>query len=188
MSEETVRFQVTPNRLRASGAESLDAIAMQLDVTEESLQVVLRTGRLSKRTLELQYGDLEAVRESQGVTFDLVVETADTTYTVTNVTGERTELENILSFVQKRIRELQQPDPEPTREQGTPSGTSQNGASSGSGGAAGTASASASAATDGAGAGSDAMSVTEQLKEWAELREQGIISDEEFERKKQELL
>jgi predicted Zn-dependent peptidase len=63
-------------------------------------------------------------------------------------------------------------------------------ASDGSG-VANDASTSRSGSSSGAGSSvesDDAADVTEQLRKFAELRDDGIISQEEFERKKQELL
>jgi hypothetical protein len=185
MSDETARFRTTPNRLRAEGATDLDAVAMSMLIDEEGVHLTVRRGTFDKDRINLTYDTVDAVDYRDDLTYSLVVEAGGTVYTVTNVTADRREIESIVEYVRGAVNRR--------RSRAVDGGSARTGnAGSGSearpeptGGTGGDADGSGSSTGAGAGAGAD---VTERLREWADLRDQGIITDEEFETKKRELL
>lgn len=189
MSEETVRFRADPNRLLAEGDEGIDAPAMSFEVDDDGLRLTARTGTLTKRTFEFAYADVTAVDYDEGLTYDLLFEADGTTYRVTNVTADQSEVRDLVAFVRDRGEEARR------RERATGESTTDDGGASGSPNASTNGAAGADpdpgtgsgggAAADGSGATAD---VAEQLREWAALREEGIITEEEFEEKKRDLL
>jgi hypothetical protein len=168
MSEETVRFRADPNRLLAEGDEGIDAPAMSFEVGDDGLRLTARTGTLTKRTFEFAYPDVTSVGYDEGLTYDFVFEAGGTTYQVTNVTADRSEIRDVVAFVRDRRGAARR------RERAADASA-----------ADASADADAGATADGSGATAD---VAEQLREWAALRDEGIITDEEFEAKKRDLL
>jgi len=192
MSDETVRFRADPNRLRAEGGEELDAIAMSLEVDDEGVHLTLRTGSFTKRTLDVPYEAVVATGYEEGLTYDLVLDADGTTYRVTNVTADESEMRELLAFVRDRMRAARQVGTTTTgsdRAAGGPDpAANEPAAADGAGQSSGEQPSTGQSArvADEAAAGGE--SVTEQLREWAELRDQGIVSEAEFEEKKRELL
>lgn len=197
MSDETVRFRADPNRLRAEGGEELDAIAMSLEIDDEGVHLTLRTGSFTKRTLDVPYEAVVATGYEEGLTYDLVLDADGTTYRVTNVTADESEMRELLAFVRDRMRAARQVGATTTgsdRAAGGPApAANEPAAADGAGQSSGE---QPSAGRSGAGRSGEAAgetadggeSVTEQLREWADLRDQGIVSEAEFEEKKRELL
>lgn len=167
MADESVRFTSNPNELRAAGREEMEAIALSLTIDKGGVVVEARLGTFTKREVELTYGQMSDVEVTEAISFGLVFYTPGTTYTVTNVTSDRREADEMAEFVLGQIRRA--------------SGTEQTNAGGANGGRN-----TASAPTD--GGQESAPDATEQIQKWAQLHEQGIISDEEFEQKKRDLL
>jgi hypothetical protein len=194
MSDETARFRTTPNRLQAEGATDMDSVAMSMLIDEEGVHLTVRRGSFDKERIDLTYDSVDAVDYRDDLTYSLVVKADGTVYTVTNVTADPREIESIVEYVQNAVdrRRNRVVDGGATRAGGGGSGSgttadtdtdAEGGGGPTGGGADGT------GATGGSPPGSDTGGdVTERLREWADLRDQGIITDEEFEAKKRELL
>lgn len=172
------QFESVPNVTRVVGRDDEELVTQKLLVADEGVKIMARGGVVGgPRDIELSYGEIQAVDHEGEYTFDLVLETAANSYTVTNVTADRSEIAAITEFVRRQL------GTQPTRAR---SPTASDGGNSGDRPAMRSASASGGGRTN-AGSGGDG-DVTAQLREFAELRDDGIISEEEFERKKQELL
>lgn len=174
------QFESVPNVTRVVGSDNEELVTQKLLVADEGVTIMARGGVVGgPRDVELSYDEIQAVDHEGEYTFDLVLETTANTYTVTNVTADRSEITAMTEFVRGRL------GAEPTRAR---SPTASDGGSDG-GPATGSAAAGGGGPTNaGGGSGDGDADVTEQLRKFAELRDDGIISEEEFERKKQELL
>lgn len=151
-------YHIEPNRVRATGAEEFEAVAMQLSIDPSGVELELRTGALSTRTVELSYEDLDGVETVEKLSHALVLEADGTRYTVTNVTADERELRELLASLQEYLERAGAHDPAQP-DDGTESGhTPRN-----------------------AGA-------VDELERWVDPHEQGVISEEELEQKKRELL
>lgn len=171
------QFESVPNVTRVVGTDNEELVTQKLLVADEGVTIMARGGVVGgPQDVELSYDEITAVDHEGEYTFDLVLETAANTYTVTNVTADRSEITAMTEFVRRQLGA----QPTRARSQTASDGSGvadeppTGGGPSGSGGAGST--------------GPDGASVTEQLREFAELRDDGIISQEEFERKKKELL
>mgnify|MGYP000486505127 CR=1 FL=1 len=76
-----------PNRLLASGEETLDAVGLTFQVRSDGIRMEARTGPVSERTVELDYDEVWDVELVGEVSTGIRLETAETQYTVTNVTS-----------------------------------------------------------------------------------------------------
>lgn len=175
MSDAAPEYVIDPNRVRATGAEDLDAVALSLRIGDGGVVVGLRTGAFTDRTLELSYDELVAVDAVSELSYGLVVETAETAYTVTNVTASDDEIDAIVRYVRERVREARRAR-ETERDDGVddsgPDGEStENGSADGDD-------------PDATGGESAAT----ELQRWTDLYEQGVITEEELQEKKRELL
>jgi hypothetical protein len=198
MTDDTVRFRADPNRLRAEGGENLDAIAMSLELDGEGVHLALRTGSFTERTIDVPYASVSATGYEEGLTYDLVFEADGTTYRVTNVTADESEMREMLEFVRERVRAARRVGgTAPASESGSASASNGGNTEPAADGAGEPQSQSQSQSRSRSGDRSaggtsrtadDTSNPVEQLREWADLRDQGIISDEEFEAKKRELL
>jgi hypothetical protein len=174
------QFESVPNVTRVVGSDNEELVTQKLLVADEGVTIMARGGVVGgPRDVELSYDEIQAVDHEGEYTFDLVLETAANTYTVTNVTADRSEITAMIDFVCGRLGGRTRPSRSQTASDG--SGVT-NGRRPADG--SGTADSGGSGGSD----GSDGGDVTEQLRKFAELRDDGIISEEEFERKKQELL
>lgn len=181
-----IHFEATPNEVLISGAENATLAAQRLMVDDDGVHVVARGGLLGgSREIDLQYADVVEVRYEEAITYELVVETADATYTVTNVTGDEAEAEAVARFVATQAglapaeSSVDATDPQAVSDGGDANGGVGSEADAGTGRMG-------HGAADESAAGESA--VARRLREFAQLRDDGIITDEEFERKKQELL
>lgn len=105
MSDETL-YAAEPNRVLASGAETLDAIALSFVVRSNGVTIEARTGSVSERTITIDYADIFAVDRVAEVAYGVRIETTETEYTVTNVTASLEEIERVVAAVQERITGL----------------------------------------------------------------------------------
>lgn len=168
-------FEATPNEVIISGGEDATLAAQRLVIADDGVRVVGRGGLLGgSREIHLAFDDVRAARYEEAVTYDLVVETADATYRITNVTGYEEEAERMVRFVV---------------EQGAGGGSSAEatGAEAVSDGGDAAAEVESEGASE-RGAVDEETDVASTLREFARLRDDGVITAEEFERKKRDLL
>lgn len=168
-------FEATPNEVIISGAERTTLPAQRLVIADDGVHVVARGGILGgSREIDLSFAAVVDVRYEEAITYELVVETDDATYTVTNVTGDEEEADAMVRVVADRAGIG--PTSSSVDADGRP--TVSDGGDTSTGVGTDTADARAAGETD----------VARQLREFAQLRDDGIITDEEFERKKRDLL
>lgn len=164
------QFESVPNVTRVVGNDNEELVTQKLLVTDECVTIMARGGVIGgPQDIELSYDEIETADYDGQYTYDLVLETPVNTYTVTNVSADEAEISAVVEFIRSQCRD----DPDTSRT-----------ASDGSGTTAKTDPVS-SQPGDVSDSGGDAA---EQLRKFAELRDDGIISDEEFERKKRQLL
>jgi len=106
MSEDELLYAAEPNRVLASGAETLDAIALSFVVRTNGVTIEARTGSVSERTISIDYADIFAVERVAEVAYGVRIETTETEYTVTNVTASLDEIERVVAAVRDRITGL----------------------------------------------------------------------------------
>jgi hypothetical protein len=189
-------FEATPNEVLISGAENPTLAARRLVVDDDGVHVVARGGLLGgSREIDLPCAAVVDVRAEEAITYELVVETDDTTYTVTNVTGDEDEAEAITAFVADRagLRPAGSAGdgtgPEAVSDGGDArSGVGADGADATGASGSGRTNAGGSDGGTTTGGPSGDSDVAAQLREFAQLRDDGIITDAEFERKKRDLL
>lgn len=105
MSDETL-YAAEPNRVLASGAETLDAIGLSFVVRSDGVTIEARTGSVSERTISIDYADIFTVDSVAEVAYGIEIETTETEYTVTNVTASLEEIERVVAAIQERITGL----------------------------------------------------------------------------------
>lgn len=164
MSDGAPEYVIDPNRIRAVGAEEFEAVALSLSLDEAGVTVEVRTGAFSDRTVELDYSEVVAVDRLEELAYALVFETDDTEYIVTNVSANADEVAEMVEFVRRQMRRVRRQS----------ESTDDAGASPTAG--------------DGGTAASGGESAAAELQRWTELYEQGVISEDELEEKKRELL
>lgn len=157
---EGERYEVDPNYLRISGEEDLDAVAVYLVVDDSGVQFCARTGSLSKRTFDLSYDEIDSVETVQDLSYGLVIENGKNEYTLTNVAADSDRIEEITGAIRASIGAGGENAGDTVDSSGDPS---KNGHA-------------------------DGKTPADRLQKWADLHEQGIITKEEFEKKKRELL
>jgi len=162
MSDGAPEYVIDPNRIRATGDEEFEAVALSLSIGDGGVTVEVRTGAFSDRTVELDYEAIVAVDRLEELAYALVFETADTEYTVTNVSANDAKVAEVVEYVRERARRARQ--------------RQQSSADSGD------------AAADGSGDAVGGESAAAELQRWTDLYEQGVISEAELEQKKRELL
>jgi DNA-directed RNA polymerase subunit RPC12/RpoP len=106
MSEDETLYAAEPNRVFASGAETLDAIALSFVVRTSGVTIEARTGSVSERTISIDYADIFAVERVAEVGYGVCVETTETEYTVTNITSSLDEIERVVAAIRERITGL----------------------------------------------------------------------------------
>jgi len=173
-----------------------------LTVDEAGIRIEARTGMVSKREFELDYADIEEVRSREQISNALILETPGTQYVVPNVTAKVTAnvtanddaMDDLMRYIRGRVARAKRGRSQLESGTATPEGASADGGAAASatsvprsGPEAG---ADAGIGGDGTGDGHDASNVgdAEAIRKWAELHDQGLITQEEFERKKRELL
>lgn len=162
MSNGASNYEIDPSRIRMSGDEAFEAIALSAEINETGVHIAARTGSVSTREIELPYEDIDSVGAEEGLLYALVLEADGTRYALTNVAANESQIQEIIGDVRTAIEEANSPSV--NGQQPEPDGATE---------------------TDSADA---PTSDADELQKWVELHEQGVISDEELEQKKRELL
>lgn len=175
--------QLDPNRLRVDDGNAADDVVVSASIEADATRVDVRRG-VGTRTVEIPHNALSTVDYDRGLNFDLVLTADETTYRLTSVTASRSEVESIVDIVREARRERVgsvadggspdpepapsdlNPDPEPDRDSDLSSDPDPNA---------------------GSGPGGD-TTAPDELRKWAQLRDEGVITEAEFEEKKAELL
>jgi len=106
MSKDETLYAAAPNRVLASGAETLDAIGLAFVIRPSGITIEARTGSLSERTITVDYADVFAVELVDEVAYGVRIETAETEYTVTNLTASIQEAQSVVEAMRERITGL----------------------------------------------------------------------------------
>lgn len=163
MSNGAPNYEIDPSRIRISGDETSEAIAVSAEINETGIQITARTGSVSTREIELLYDDIDSVSSKKELLYALVLEAGETTYALTNVAANESQIQEITGDVRTAIEATNSVDVN-----GQQAKTS---------------------TTDAEDSNADtSTSDADELQKWVELNEQGVISDEELEEKKQQLL
>jgi hypothetical protein len=97
-----VLYAGEPNRLLASGTKTLDAVALTFQVRSDGVRIEARTGSVSERTVDLEYGEIVTAELVEEVSTGIRLETADAEYTVTNVTSSVREGRAVVEEIRSR--------------------------------------------------------------------------------------
>jgi hypothetical protein len=179
-----VYYESVPNVTTVEGGDNERLVTQKLEVTDWGVRLLCRGGVMGgPRDIEIGYSELVGVERQGRYTYELVLRTRTNTYTVTNVTSNEREIDDTVDYIQDHLDRAASPGTSGSsaadrRGERVDGGTrATEGGDSGASGSDGT-----------AGGGSGTTDVTDQLRRFAELRDDGILTEEEFERKKKELL
>jgi hypothetical protein len=197
-----VHFESDPNVTVVEGDRSVELVTQKLEITDAGVLIMTRGGVMGgANDVELAYESIDAVDYRGEYVFELVIETARNTYTVRNVSPDEDEMRDMVGFIDNRAAQARASTGR-SRSAADGLGAAGSGSRSGSAGRAGAngePSRSSAGANGSNGAadtdpsatsngGSDDGDVDEQLRRFAQLKEDGVITEEEFQRKKEELL
>lgn len=173
--------EIDPNRLRIDGGDAADDVVVSASIETDATRVEVRGG-VATRTVEIPHDGLSAVDYDRGLNYDLVLTADGTTYRLTNVTASREEIESIADAIRQARRE---------RAGSVTDGGSPDAGAGRSGDAAavgGTPDGTGDSDGSGSAADPDGTTAADELRKWARLRDDGVITEAEFEQKKAELL
>jgi hypothetical protein len=197
-----VHFESDPNVTVVEGDRSVELVTQKLEINDAGVLIMTRGGVMgSANDVELAYESIDAVDYRGEYVFELVIETGRNTYTVRNVSPDEDEIRDMVGFIDNRAAQARASTGR-SRSAADGLGAAGSGSRSGSAGRAGAngePSRSSAGANGSNGAadpdpsatsngGSDDRNVDEQLRRFAQLKEDGVITEEEFQRKKEELL
>lgn len=154
------RYKAEPNRLYVKGEHELDAIAVSLLVDSSGVHICARTGSVTKQTFDLSYDDITSVETIQNLSYDLVLHNGTREYHLTNVAADSDRIAEIVEAIRDSLSGGT--DDSQATMAGS-DGPSKNGQASG-------------------------KAPVERLEKWADLCEQGVINENELQKKKRELL
>lgn len=194
-------FESVPNVTRVTGDENAELVTQRMEITDTGVTLMTRNGYLGGPSdIDIPYSQIVRADGRGQYNYNLVVETGSKVYEITNVSTDQDELAAMVSLINDRATQVQASyDRSRAGDTSTGNTAATSGGQPSQGGRRSTGSdvgptesenarSGGSASGPDGGGGSDDGDVTEQLRRFAELRDDGIISEEEFQAKKQQLL
>jgi hypothetical protein len=175
-------YTLDPTRIRTTGEASVEGTVVSASITDTGVQITVRSGSISSRDVTLTYDEIVTVETVEELSHSLVIGAGGTEYVLMNVTIDEDRILELANAVKQGVRQARTPGSGSERSESTRSGGSEP-APDGEGGTGERRDSTETTSADGS-----PQSAADELKKWVELHEQGVITDEELEQKKQELL
>lgn len=91
-----------PNRVRISGETEANVVALSLRLESDAITIETRTSTVSGEEVTLPYDRIESVHVVREGTYTVVFETAQREYALTNLSADRTAVNELVDYARAR--------------------------------------------------------------------------------------